>query len=100
MGPTVLRYYVEWFEYFLILVLILSVLFMVMNFNYEKLIDLIFAFALISFSIIASTNIDHLVAKGHIELAKQKKISLDAKMLRSLSIDAKTYIDKSGITLP
>ncbi|MEJ2488862.1 MAG: DUF4173 domain-containing protein [Sulfurovaceae bacterium] len=100
MGPTVLRYYVEWFEYFLIIVLILSVLFMVMNFNYEKLIDLIFAFALISFSIIASTNIDHLVAKGHIELAKQKKISLDAKMLRSLSIDAKTYIDKSEITLP
>ncbi len=100
MGPTVLRYYVEWFEYFLIVVLILSVLFMVMNFNYEKLIDLIFAFALISFSVIASTNIDHLVAKGHIELAKQKKISLDMNMLRLLSIDAKTYIDKSEITLP
>ena len=92
-GATVLRYYVEWFDYFLIISLILGVVFTIRKIGFYKLLNIIVVAGLLSLTVIASINIDYLVAKTNIEKFKNSPDKLDIKALKSLSIDAVPAIE-------
>lgn len=99
MGATVLRYYVEWFDYFLLLVLGLGIVFLFKRYSFSKLLDIIVILGIASFTLIVSLNIDAMVAKHNIEKFKYKPEKLDKDALRSLSIDALPIVKKAGIKL-
>jgi len=87
-GATVLRYYVEWFDYFLILSLILGIVFLLRKYTFTKLLNIITILGLVSFTLIVSLNIDAMVAKHNIEKFRDNPSDLDKEALRWLSIDA------------
>jgi hypothetical protein len=99
-GATVLRYYVEWFDYFLISVLALGLYFLIKKLHFSKLLDVVALLALFSFSIIISTNIDSMVASHNIEKFEKNPKALDKNALRKLSIDALGVIEKHKISMP
>lgn len=94
MGATVLRYYVEWFEYFLIIVLCISIFFVLFRKNYFALINTIAITSLISFSIVTSMNVDYMVASSHISQKSINHQEIDYAMLACLSEDATPAIPK------
>ncbi len=96
-GATVLRYYVEWFDYFLIVVLFFGILFLIKNKSFTKLLNLITILAIVSFTIIVSINIDAMVAKHNIEKFKNTPQKLDKKALSELSIDVLPVLKKNDI---
>jgi len=98
-GATVLRYYVEWFDYFLILLLVLGLLFLVRNIRFSKLLDLVGVLGLVAFTLIISLNVDAMVASHNIEKFKNTPEKLDKYALRKLSIDALPVITRSGLVL-
>lgn len=87
-GATVLRYYVEWFDYFLIVSLALGIVFLLRKYAFTKLLNIITILGLVSFTLIVSLNIDTMVAKHNIEKFKDNPNALDKDALRWLSIDA------------
>lgn len=87
-GATVLRYYVEWFDYFLLITLSLGILFLIKRFAFQKLLNTLFILGLLSFTLIASIDIDHLVASANIEKFKNTPEKLDKYALGKLSVDA------------
>jgi len=99
MGATVLRNYVEWFDYFLILILLFAILSTLKGFKYSTFLNFLIALATISFVAISSVNIDALVAKENILKFKNNPNKLDKKMLQELSIDALPVIKKYNIKL-
>ena len=99
MGATVLRYYVEWFDYFLILLLLFGVFSIFKELKYKNFLNTITLLASISFIIISSINIDALVAKENIIKFKNSPNKLDTKMLSKLSIDALPILKKYNIKL-
>ncbi len=98
-GATVLRYYVEWFDYFLISVLFLSIIFLIKKYPFAKLLNIVTFIAIISFSVIISLNIDAIVAKHNIEKFKNTPQKLDRYALYNLSIDALPILKQSNIKL-
>ncbi len=86
-GATTLRYYVEWFDYFLIVVLFLGILFLIKNKSFTKFLNLITVLTIVSFTMIISVNIDVMVAKHNIEKFKKSPTKLDKEALSELSID-------------
>ena len=99
-GATVLRYYVEWFDYFLITALALGIYFLIKKLHFSKLLDMVALLGLLSFAIIISLNIDSMVASHNINKFKNNPQSLDIKALKKLSIDALPIIEKNKITMP
>ncbi|MEA1879382.1 MAG: DUF4173 domain-containing protein [Campylobacterota bacterium] len=100
MGATVLRYYVEWFDYFLLIVLVLGIVFLVKRYAFTKLLDIITILGLVSFTLVVSLNIDTMVAKHNIEKFKNTPKKLDKDALRwQLSIDALPVITEHKIKL-
>lgn len=95
MGATILRYYVEWFEYFLIIVLCIAIFFVLFKKNYFTLINTIAVASLVSFSIVTSMNIDYMVASSHISQKSINNQDIDYAMLSCLSEDAKPAIPKN-----
>ena len=98
-GATVLRYYVEWFDYFLITVLILGLLFIVRNIAFRKLLDMVAVLALLSFTLIISLNVDAMVASHNIEKFKNMPNKLDRKAISQLSIDALEAIQGTDLLI-
>ena len=96
-GATVLRYYVEWFDYFLIAVLILGLVFLVRKIAFRKLLDMVAVLGLLNFTLIISLNVDAMVASHNIEKFKDTPEKLDKNALERLSIDALPVISKSKI---
>ena len=96
-GATVLRYYVEWFDYFLITVLILGLVFLVRKIAFKKLLDMVAILSLLSFTLIISLNVDAMVASHNIEKFKEVPKNLDRNALSRLSIDALPVISKAKI---
>lgn len=96
-GATVLRYYVEWFDYFLLFVLALGVLFLVRRLNFARLLDFVSVVALASFLLVISLNVDAMVAKHNIEKFQESPEKLDRNALAQLSIDALPIIKSSGV---
>ncbi|PHS34056.1 MAG: hypothetical protein COA92_03205 [Sulfurovum sp.] len=86
-GATSLRYYVEWFDYYLILVLALGIFFLLRKYTFNKLLDVISVLGVLAFTLIVSLNINAMVAKHNIERFKTSDM-LDMRLLKSLSIDA------------
>jgi len=99
MGATVLRYYVEWFSYFLLIVLVLGIVFLIKKYTFSKLLDIITILGFVSFTFIVSLNIDAMVAKHNIEKFKNTPEKLDKNALRWLSIDALPIVSKYHIDL-
>jgi len=99
MGATVLRYYVEWFDYFLLIVLVLGIVFLVKRYAFTSLLDIVTILGLVSFTLVVSLNIDAIVAKHNIEKFKNIPEKLDKNALRWLSIDALPIVSKYHIDL-
>lgn len=98
-GATQMRYYVEWFDYYLILVLALGIFFLLRKYTFNILLDVVSALGIIAFTLIVSLNIDAMVAKHNIEKFKTKPEMLDMKSLKNLSIDALPPISQYETTL-
>lgn len=98
-GATVLRYYVEWFDYFLIAVLALGIVFIVKKLNFSKLLDGVAILGVISFLIVISLNVDAMVASHNIEKFKDSPEKLDKYALSKLSIDALPTIVNSKLLI-
>jgi len=98
-GATVLRYYVEWFDYFLIVVLALGLLFFLRKVVFSKLLDMVVVLGLGSFTLIASLNVDAMVASHNIEKFKENPKKLDKNAISKLSIDALPAVQGSDIVL-
>ena len=99
MGATVLRYYVEWFDYFLLIVLVLGIVFLIKRYAFTSLLDIITILGFITFTLVVSLNIDAMVAKHNIEKFKDTPEKLDKNALRWLSIDALPIVSKYHIDL-
>ena len=98
-GATVLRYYVEWFDYFLITVLILGLLFLVRKIAFRKLVDMVAILGLLSFTLIISLNVDAMVASHNIEKFKNAPNKLDRQAISKLSIDALESIQGTDLVI-
>jgi hypothetical protein len=98
-GATVLRYYVEWFDYFLILVLLLGIIFLIRKYAFTTLVNMITILGMSAFTIIVSLNIDGMVAKHNIEKFQTTPEMLDKEALHWLSIDALPIVSKYHIEL-
>jgi len=97
-GATVLRYYVEWFDYFLILVLLLGIIFLIRKYAFTTLVNIITILGMSAFTIIISLNIDGMVAKHNIEKFQTTPEKLDKEALGALSIDALPIVKKYNIS--
>ena len=87
-GATVMRYYVEWFDYFLLGILLLSLVFLLRKLEFRKLLDVVVIVAILTFTLIISLNVESMVASHNIEKFKDKPSELDTYALSKLSIDA------------
>ena len=96
-GATVLRYYVEWFDYFLLIVLGLGIIFIIKQKPFARLLDMLTIIGIIAFTLISSLNIDGMVASHNI--AKFKESRLDKDALSRLSVDILPYIKDKNITI-
>ena len=99
MGATVLRYYVEWFDYFLLIILIGGVIFIVKRYAFTKLLDIITILGMASLTLIVSLNIDAMVARHNIEKFQSSPEKLDKNALSWLSIDALPIISQAKINI-
>jgi len=98
-GATVMRYYVEWFDYFLLIVLALSLLFLVRKLDFRKLLDIVALLGVVTFTLIISLNVENMVASNNIEKFKDKPSALDKSAISRLSIDALPAIQGTDITI-
>lgn len=99
LGATTLRYYVEWFEYFLIAVLVIGIVFTLIHRSFHETLSTVTAMGLVAFSLVTSLNIDAMVASSHVKKFSQTPSSLDTLMLSRLSIDALPVIENLPIKL-
>lgn len=100
MGATVLRYYVEWFDYFLLGALALGIIFLFWRIHIHRLLDIIVVLALIAFTTVASLNVDYMVASHNIEKFADQPGKLDIGALSELSVDALPPMEAAGISRP
>jgi len=98
-GATQMRYYVEWFDYYLILVLALGIFFLLQKYAFNKLLDVVSVLGVLAFTLIVSLNVDTMVAKYNIEKFKTHPDMLDMRALKNLSIDALPAISQYETTL-
>jgi len=98
-GATVLRYYVEWFDYFLIAVLMVGVVFILRRIPFARLLDTVSIIAMVSLTLVSSLNIDEMVASHNIEKFKESPKELDKVALSRLSIDALPPLQGSDIKI-
>jgi hypothetical protein len=98
-GATPLRYYVEWFDYLLLIILATGIFFIIRRINFAKLIDIILVMGIISFTIVSSINVDSLVASHNIEKFKNQPNLLDRNALSHLSVDALEALNKTDINI-
>ena len=97
-GATILRYYVEWFDYLLIFILALGIVFLVKKIKFEKLLSSIVVLGMGSFTLIVSLNIDAMVTTYNLEKFKDQSELLDIKALERLSIDALPVTLENNVT--
>jgi len=98
-GATVMRYYVEWFDYFLLIVLALGLLFLVRKLEFRKLLNVVAILGLFAFGLVISLNVDGMVASHNIEKFKGKETGLDKYAISQLSIDALPEIQGTDIVI-
>lgn len=99
MGMTTLRYYVEWFEYFLIAVLVVGIVLMIIRQSFHVILSTVTAMGLIAFSVVASLNVDYMIASHNVEKFRNDPAKLDTVMLSNLSIDALPVLTQTPVML-
>lgn len=99
MGATTLRYYVEWFEYFLIAVLVVGIVFTILRQSFHLILNTVTVMGLAAFSIVASLNIDYMIASHNVAKFGSDPTRLDTVMLSNLSIDALPALSATPVTL-
>ncbi len=98
-GATVLRYYVEWFDYMLLVLLLIGIIYLFTKRPFYQMLNLVATVGLISFTIVASVNIDGMVARQNITQFANTPKELDRELLSTLSIDALPYIQETDIKI-
>ena len=88
LGVTPLRYYVEWFEYFILIILVIGIAFTLLQKSFTTIINTVIVCGVGAFSVVASINIDYCVAKHNVEQFQTKPQALDTQMIANLSLDA------------
>jgi hypothetical protein len=99
MGMTTLRYYVEWFEYFLIAVLVIGIVLMIIRQSYHVILSTVTAMGLVAFTIVSSLNVDYMIASHNVAKFKNDPSKLDKEMLSTLSIDALPALKQTPVML-
>lgn len=99
MGMTTLRYYVEWFEYFLIAVLVVGIVLMMIRQSYHVILSTVTAMGLIAFTIVSSLNVDYMIALHNVAKFKNEPAKLDTAMLSTLSIDALPALKETSVMI-
>lgn len=99
MGMTTLRYYVEWFEYFLIAVLVVGIVLMIIRQSYHVILSTVTAMGLIAFTLVASLNVDYMIASHNVAKFKNEPAKLDTAMLSTLSIDALPALSQTPVRI-
>jgi len=98
-GATVMRYYVEWFDYFLLIVLAFGLLFLIRKLEFRKLLNIVAILGLFAFALVISLNVDGMVASHNIEKFKNSPNDLDKKAISKLSIDALPAVQGTDIII-
>jgi len=98
-GATTLRYYVEWFDYFLIAVLVLGLIFILRKMDFRRLLDIVATLGVVSFTLVISLDVDAMVASHNIEKFKDNPNELDKGAISRLSIDALPAIQGTDIII-
>ncbi len=98
-GATVLRYYVEWFDYMLLLLLLLGIIYLFTKRPFYQMLNLVVLISLTSFAIVSSLNIDGMIAKQNIAQFANNPKELDRGFITTLSIDAIPYIQETDIKI-
>ena len=94
-----MRYYVEWFDYFLLIVLLLSLVFLLRKLEFRKLLDVVAVVGVLTFTLIISLNVESMVASNNIEKFKDTPKKLDTHALQNLSIDAVATLQGSDLVI-
>jgi hypothetical protein len=97
LGATVLRYYIEWFNYFLLILLVLGIIFAFKKLPFAHFLNTTVLGGLLSLTLIASLNMDSIVASHNIEKFKNTPEILDKSSLFNLSIDVIPVLAKHNI---
>ncbi len=98
-GATVMRYYVEWFDYFLLAVLVAGLVVLFRRLEFRKMLNFVAILGLVAFTLVISLNVEAMVASHNIEKFKGKPSDLDKYALSSLSIDALAAIQGSNVII-
>ncbi|MEA3491918.1 MAG: DUF4173 domain-containing protein [Campylobacterota bacterium] len=98
-GATVLRYYVEWFDYMLLLLLLTGIIYLFTKRPFYQMLNLVAIVGLVSFATVASVNIDGMVARQNIAQFANAPKELDRELLSTLSIDALPYLHEVDVKI-
>jgi hypothetical protein len=98
-GATVMRYHVEWFDYFLLITLALGVVFLIRKLAFTKLLNVVAILGLLSFATVISLDVDYMVASHNIKKFGADSNKLDKKAISRLSIDALPAIQGTDINI-
>ncbi len=102
-GFTIKRLYVEWFIYFVILILAVAAICLLINWSYHRFVHLTLALGLTALTVVCLINVDKVIAKENVDryLAKKQK-EFDMNYLLNLSVDVYPEVSRvfaSGYTL-
>lgn len=86
-GYTVLRLYVEWFIYFVLVVLFFTGLSLLAKVTFRRFLYASLALGVLAFMLVASVNVDKVIAKENIDRFLERGKTLDLNYLDQLSTD-------------
>lgn len=99
-GFTVLRLYVEWFMYFVVVILFFTVLSMLLGISFRIFLYSSFVIGVLALVVISLLNIDLLIARENVRRFVEEKKDLDMKYLNLLSSDIVPAVEplfKAGV---
>ena len=98
-GATVMRYYVEWFDYLLLVILVAGLIFLFRALPFRKLLNVVSILGLLSFTLVISLNVEGMVASHNIKKFEGEPSKLDTYTLEHLSVDALSAVQGSKIII-
>ncbi|PIZ95302.1 MAG: hypothetical protein COX81_01215 [Candidatus Magasanikbacteria bacterium CG_4_10_14_0_2_um_filter_37_12] len=95
-GFTVLRLYVEWFIYFSMLILLISVVSIAVNWKFRNFFYTCAVLGLVAFCVVSSVNVDSMIARGNVDRYIQDGKNLHMYyLIFNLSIDAVPEVQRA-----
>jgi hypothetical protein len=86
-GYTALRLYVEWFIYFIFVLIALGIINLIFKLQFRVLIYSGLALGVIALTIVCSVNVDYMIANKNIDRFMYYDKELDVDYLENLSLD-------------